>query len=160
MQSDGMPDSRLQAFEANNGPLVQVSTDGGRSWVPTKFNESRAVPTGQQVECLGVVVGAFDERTMVVLVGNDRPWVRRDLDIIFWPFVTHISFFLLALCSTPPLPRRVTWPASCPCSLDACWMLNGARDPMLCPIHVFRQARTGGRRGQRFLVVCRATTTR
>ena len=106
MQSDGMPDSRLQAFEANNGPLVQVSTDGGRSWVPTKFNESRAVPTGQQVECLGVVVGAFDERTMVVLVGNDRPWVGRDLDIIFLAICDAYLFFSSRslLYTTAPTP--------------------------------------------------------
>lgn len=70
--------AQARAFAANGGPLVQASADGGRTWVPTNFNNSRAVPNGKHVECLGVVVGAFDSQTMIVLVGNDRPWASTD----------------------------------------------------------------------------------
>ena len=70
--------AQARAFAANGGPLVQASADGGRTWIPTKFNDSHAVPKGEQVECLGVVVGAFESRTIIVLVGNDRPWATTD----------------------------------------------------------------------------------
>jgi hypothetical protein len=67
--------TQARAYICNNGPAVQLSRDGGRTWQLLPFN---ATPGNARTEVLGVAVAAHLASNAVVLVANSTPWVTLD----------------------------------------------------------------------------------
>ena len=67
--------TQARAFVCNNGPAVQVSSDGGRSWRLLGFNNT---PGNARSEVLGVAVAAHAPGVVAVLVANATPWASAD----------------------------------------------------------------------------------
>ena len=76
---DGIVPARIavaqtRAYAASNGPMIQLSDDGGRTWRATAFNESVGAP----FEVLGIAISAWNKNSLVALVGNSVPWYSID----------------------------------------------------------------------------------